>query len=822
MPTAEYNNTKPELRRPEKFAADLARRLAMLLLLCLPAMVFAAALPPDDLAVLVDPAGRETIASVSATASAGRFAQLQGSLNAGYTRDVHWLRFTVPASAAGERWLEVQPSFLDDVRLYEPAGDGFRERRAGDRLPFSVREVPYRAFVFKLAPADGAARTYYLRLQTTSTSLAFVKLWQPDEFLAAAHVEYALIGLSLGIVGVVVLFNLILWAWLRDALHGWFCLHLVFHAALNLGLNGIVSEYFFPDRPQLANLWLNIVVLAGIAAATPFCRRMLRIDARLPVLHALFRGLLVAPVALIPMSLAGYHTEAVRLVMSLVLGATFVALWRSWRLWREGCDEAPLLLLANSLPMLGGLLAVLTALGLYPGDLAALNARQVTGLLYIVTLHFALTIRIKAMRAELHEAGILKTIMEFVPSGVTLFDAEQRMIACNQLFKRLHDFPETLFKDGPPSLQQLAAYNAGRGDYGPGDPDAQVRQAVARVAASQSQVCERSRPDGTVLEMRGTSLPGGRGFVTIYTDVTERVRHQQAIRRVKELMSDAINFSSAYVWETDRAGRYTFLQGAENILGYRESELLGEPRWTSFWLDGEAAAALQATMQAGGAFDAHLIAARSSAGDEVWISSSARAVFDEAGQFAGYRGVDVDVTELTRARQELEQMALHDALTGLANRRKFQLQYEFEVLRQERGGKPLVLLLIDIDRFKQVNDRHGHIAGDACLKIVAEILLGNVRATDLVARFGGEEFVVLLANTSLDEGAAVAEKLRLAVERAVIAAPGVADGLRVTISIGASVKSAAVVQSLDQLIARADAGVYCAKNAGRNRVCLGD
>lgn len=822
MRTAEREKPDRGLRRHERIVADLARRLLILCLVCMPAILLAAPMPPIDLAVLSDPAGNETIESVSSAANAGRFAKLRGTLSAGYTRDVHWLRFTVQAPAAGERWLEVQPAFLDDVRLYEPTGEGFRERRAGDRLPFSAREVPYRAFVFKLAVPDDAARIYYLRVQTTSTSLAFVKLWQPDDFLAATHVEYMLIGLSLGIVGVVVLFNLILWTWLRDALHGWFCLHLLFHASLNLGLNGTVSEYFFPDQPQLANLWLNMVVLGGVAAATPFYRRMLRIDASLPVMHALFRGLVAAPVVLIPMSLSGYHTEAARLTMGLVLVVTFIALWRSWRLWREGRDEAPLLLLANSLPMLGGMAAMLTVLGLYSGDLLALNARQFSGLLYIVTMHFALAIRIKAMRAELREAGILKTIMEFVPSGVTLFDAELRMIACNQLFKRLHDFPEALFKDGLPGLRQLAAYNAGRGDYGPGDPAVQVQQAIERATAGQPRAFERTRPDGTVLEMRGTPLPGGRGFVTIYTDITERVRHQQAIRRVKELMSDAIGFSSTYVWETDRAGRYTFLQGAENIFGHRDAELLGELRWACLWQDREAAAALHATMLAHGAFDAYLIAAENSAGGRVWISSSARAVFDEAGQFAGYRGVDVDVTELTNARQELEQMALHDALTGLANRRKFQLQYEFEVLRQERIDKPLVLLIIDIDRFKEVNDRHGHIAGDACLKAVAGVLLDSVRATDMVARFGGEEFIVLLANTCLDEGAAVAEKLRLAVEAAVIAAPGVAGGLRVTISIGASVKSAATVLSLEQLIARADAGVYCAKNAGRNRVCLGD
>jgi diguanylate cyclase (GGDEF)-like protein len=820
--TAKHEKLNRELERHKSRAAAIVRQFVTLFLLCVPAMLLAAPMPPADLAVLSDPTGRETVESVSAAASATRFIPLHGMLSAGYTHDVHWLRFTVQAQTERELWLEVQPPFLDDLRLYEPAENGFIERRTGDRLPFAVRELPYRAFVFKIAIPDDSPRTYYLRMQTTSTSAALVKLWRPDDFTAATHIEYTLIGLSFGIMGIVLLFNLILWIWLRDALHGWFCLYLLFYTVINIGLNGLTSEYLFPANPRIADAWLGTALFAGIAAATPFYRRILRIDARMPVLHVLFRMLIVAPLVLIPLSLFGYFTEAAKLGMGLILAMTFVALWRSWRMWREGCHEGLLLLLANSLPMLGSMMSALTALGLYPGGLLELNSRQFTGLGAIVAMHFALAIRIKTMRAELHEAGILKTIMDSVPVGVTLFDAELRMIVCNERFKRLLDFPDILFKDSLPSLHQLVTFNANRGDYGPGAPVAQVQHAMERATAMRTHVFQRTRPDGTVLEIRGTPLPAGRGLVTIYTDITERISNEQAIRRVKNLMSDAINFSSTYVWETDSEGRYTFLQGVEKILGYRDADLLGQLRWTCSWLDTESAVSLQGMMMAHATFDQSLIAANSRSDGLVWLSSSAQAVFDESGRFAGYRGVDVDVTELTKARQELEQMALHDALTGLANRRKFQLQYEMEVLRQQRTGNPLVLLIIDIDHFKRVNDSHGHIVGDVCLKTVAYTLVDNVRATDLVARFGGEEFIVLLPDTTLEASEAVAEKVRQAVEQTVIQAEGMAQALQVTISIGASVKDAATVLSLDLLIERADVGVYRAKDAGRNRVCPGD
>ena len=111
-----------------------------LLLALWPLAALAGPRAPQDLAVLVDPGGQETIATVSAAEASGRFTPLPDGLQAGYTRQVHWLRFTLPAADAGPWWLEVQPAYLDDLRLYEPAGAGFRERRSGDRSPRATRE----------------------------------------------------------------------------------------------------------------------------------------------------------------------------------------------------------------------------------------------------------------------------------------------------------------------------------------------------------------------------------------------------------------------------------------------------------------------------------------------------------------------------------------------------------------------------------------------------------------------------------------------------------------------------------------------------------
>jgi diguanylate cyclase (GGDEF)-like protein/PAS domain S-box-containing protein len=302
------------------------------------------------------------------------------------------------------------------------------------------------------------------------------------------------------------------------------------------------------------------------------------------------------------------------------------------------------------------------------------------------------------------------------------------------------------------------------------------------------------------------------------------VRNERTIRHVRDLMSEAINFSPTYIWETDRQGRYTFVQGQEKILGRSDLALIGENRWAQLCgADCDVRAAdcqIVAAIAQRRPIERKLLRSRHVDGTEVWISCSAQPVFDEAGAYLGYRGVDVDVTELTLAQRELEQMALHDPLTGLANRRKFMSRYELELARQRRSGGSLSLLLIDIDHFKEINDRWGHLVGDDCLRRIANVLSSNLRVVDLIARFGGEEFIVLLCDTGLEQALRIAEQLRQVVAATRLEAPdGTTIGL--TVSIGVASRPDGDARDFDQLLADADAGAYAAKHAGRDRVCVG-
>ena len=225
-------------------------------------------------------------------------------------------------------------------------------------------------------------------------------------------------------------------------------------------------------------------------------------------------------------------------------------------------------------------------------------------------------------------------------------------------------------------------------------------------------------------------------------------------------------------------------------------------------------------MEAREAIERQVVETRTKTGGIVWLSTSAQPIYDPRGAYLGYRGVDVDITEITRARQALEQLALHDPLTGLANRRKFQDRYQLECRRQGRAGLPLSLALVDVDHFKQVNDTWGHIVGDVCLKAVADLLVSQLRTTDLVARFGGEEFLVLLPDTNSREGVLVAEKLRRALEISVIDIGLTAQPtLKITASFGVMTLLPTEKLSLEAAIERADHAVYAAKRGGRNQVC---
>jgi diguanylate cyclase (GGDEF)-like protein len=178
-------------------------------------------------------------------------------------------------------------------------------------------------------------------------------------------------------------------------------------------------------------------------------------------------------------------------------------------------------------------------------------------------------------------------------------------------------------------------------------------------------------------------------------------------------------------------------------------------------------------------------------------------------------------TELQQATDQLKTLALTDSLTGCGNRRAFEDALKRDLARADRQGTPLSLILIDADMFKDVNDTHGHQVGDAVLQMIAETLAECVRASDVVARVGGEEFALLLPNTPSEGAMVVAERARASIARKRVAGSNNRE-VRVSVSLGVATVQGPRCRGMERaLFDAADRALYAAKQQGRNRTLTG-
>jgi diguanylate cyclase (GGDEF)-like protein len=184
------------------------------------------------------------------------------------------------------------------------------------------------------------------------------------------------------------------------------------------------------------------------------------------------------------------------------------------------------------------------------------------------------------------------------------------------------------------------------------------------------------------------------------------------------------------------------------------------------------------------------------------------------------RNDNVAIINGVRQQQELEYSANVDGLTGLFNRRWMNIFFKRQTKRAFNDNKPMALLLVDIDNFKQVNDKYGHLVGDEMLFAVASLLTQQIRPSDLLARYGGEEFALILPDTSIVEAKLLAERVRVATETSMFNLDnGVDQDINLTISVG--ITSWLLGDEINSLLARADKALYQAKENGRNRVEVG-
>ena len=363
-----------------------------------------------QVAVLVDASGSETIASVSDPARQQDFKPLSGPFSAGYTRKVHWLRFTLVPLAPDEHneILEIHPSYLKDLRLYEAVDHGsgrFRVRYTGNSLPFSSREFAYRGFAFRIAFADARPRTFYLRLQTTSSSIVSLRQWSATEFAAANLKEYGLLGLFYGMLVAIVIVNFMHWVWTREALFKLYVLYVSMLVLMFLGSNGLIMQFVLPLQPYWVDKWIGVTLFLAVTLSAPFLSRILDTGPASRRWAWVYRLQFWVPVFLLPAPFLGYYPEAATIAMVLASFTLSVGLCRGFgMLMKRRTPSATFILIAHAIGLFGNLSVTLTLLGLLPGDFWLIYGIQVGILLEALAFSMAVSVRFGETEVERRRA----------------------------------------------------------------------------------------------------------------------------------------------------------------------------------------------------------------------------------------------------------------------------------------------------------------------------------------------------------------------------------------------------------------------------------
>ncbi|WP_177229368.1 sensor domain-containing diguanylate cyclase [Dyella sp. OK004] len=300
----------------------------------------------------------------------------------------------------------------------------------------------------------------------------------------------------------------------------------------------------------------------------------------------------------------------------------------------------------------------------------------------------------------------------------------------------------------------------------------------------------------------------------IYTgrDVTESVLAEQALADSEKRLRTITDNIPAVIAHVDSAERYTFInayvqkvsgQKPQDIIGRTVREVRGAALYERFY------AHIACALAGGEATFSYEM--EGSDGQNHYLQTTYLPAMSAAGERTGFYALTTDITDIKRAEQELAYLAHYDALTGLANRRYFVDCLHLALERARAARFPLMLLIIDVDHFKSINDSYGHGTGDAVLREIAHRLKSVTRKSDVVARLGGDEFVILCNDVDATYAAeALAKKITDAMSEPVLLDSARLD---VTLSIGAAL--CRDVGSEDELMQRADVALYRAKEAGR-------
>ena len=416
--------------------------------------------------------------------------------------------------------------------------------------------------------------------------------------------------------------------------------------------------------------------------------------------------------------------------------------------------------------------------------------------------------------------GLLSSIIAHFPGGISVVNEKLELVAHNDLFAELMDFPPELFATPGVGLEDFFRFNVARNEYGPGDPETLVSEALALAMKFEAHRFERVRPNGRALEVRGLPLPEG-GFVSIYIDITER-RHAEEQLRIAAAAFESqegmmVTDANQTILRVNRA--FTRLTGyeADEAVGKRPSLFKSGFHKAGFYKD------MWDCIHRIGMWQGE-IWVRHKDGQVVprWLTISE--VKSAEGAVTHYIGTQYDISERKQAEKRIEELAFYDSLTHLPNRTLLFDRLSQSMAQSQRNETFGAVLFIDLDNFKTLNDTLGHDKGDLLLIQVAERLRTSVREGDTVSRFGGDEFVVVLENLDGSEESVASQTKMVATKMLVaLSQPYQLQDIchRSTASIGATLFRGREI-TIEEMLKQADLAMYKSKNSGRNTLSFFD
>lgn len=403
-----------------------------------------------------------------------------------------------------------------------------------------------------------------------------------------------------------------------------------------------------------------------------------------------------------------------------------------------------------------------------------------------------------------------RTLFETSPDSITIMDLNHTILMVNQRTLRLlgYDHPQDMVgKNGIPMIS-------------PEDRRIAVQLLTDLLTSPTTETVESKmmRNDGgsVYVEWTASLIPDAHGepesVIVVARDITARKRAEEEARTAQEYARYIVNSSLDMIVTVDTDRRIVeFNKAAEDVLGYRKDEILGQHVET-LYCDAEENSRVRKAMLETGRFVGE-ISNKKKNHEVVPVLLSASVIRDADGRPTGFMGILRDITERKKIEEELKAAATLDKLTGIYNRRMFESILDGELVRAERYKSPLSLIMIDVDHFKKVNDTYGHQVGDTVLQTLAVIVKDNIRKSDVFGRWGGEEFMVLAPETAGEETLELAEKIRRLIEKHTFEKAG-----KVTISCG--IAQFRERDTVDSILKRTDDGLYQAKHQGRNRVVM--